>query len=139
MIFEDTGHMPGVGTIAKALERLGEQGLLAQLWLVPGQILPDNNVCTHGTRLIWLSKNRRQRYATKRFNREQKRRLGHRNRNVGFDVRKLSTLGMRPVPSAAAMPDETYRERSNREIERLRELEKGWLGETEKPPPKRSD
>src|SRR5271166_242797 len=50
MIWQDTGHMPGVDTIPTALERLERQGLLQQQWLKAGGIKPDGGVCSKGTR-----------------------------------------------------------------------------------------
>src|SRR5690349_24745617 len=36
---QDIGHMPGTTTVAKALVRLGVQGLVVPVQLYPGQIL----------------------------------------------------------------------------------------------------
>lgn len=54
MICQDTGHMPGVDTVRRALERLEWQGIVSQEYLLPGGIKPDGSPCTYGTRLVWI-------------------------------------------------------------------------------------
>jgi hypothetical protein len=72
MICQDTGHMPGVDTVRRALDRLEHQGLLVQQQLVPGGIKPDGSPCTYGTRLVWIPQCRRHRRAlAKRAPRER--------------------------------------------------------------------
>lgn len=61
MVYEDTGHMPGLDTVRRALRRLETQGLLDQWWLLPGGILPDGSECTSGTRLVFVPQCRRDR------------------------------------------------------------------------------
>jgi hypothetical protein len=65
------GFMPGVDTIACALERLERQGVCKQVWLQPankrtGQradVLPTGEKVIYGTRLVYLPRNRGQRRA----------------------------------------------------------------------------
>lgn len=82
MLHEDVAMMAGVSTIPKALVRLAAQGLVVQVWLVAGQILPDGSPCTHGARLLWCPQNRRQKQTAQKFNATQNRREGERNRHV---------------------------------------------------------
>lgn len=82
MLHEDVGLMAGVSTLPKALVRLAAQGLVVQVWLVAGQILPDGSPCTHGARLLWCPQNRRQKQSARSFNAKQDRRVGERNRFV---------------------------------------------------------
>lgn len=108
MLFEDVAMMAGVSTIPKALVRLAAQGLVVQLWLVAGQILPDGSTCTHGARLLWCPQNRRQRASARSHNAKQDRRAGVRNRFVpigqaGALVAKLAA-GKAPPP-AERSPD----------------------------------
>ena len=51
--YQDTGHLPGVGTVRAALRRLEKLGIVAQWWLAPGELLPDGEPCRAGTRLVW--------------------------------------------------------------------------------------
>ena len=127
MVCEDTGHMPGTTTIAKALARLAVQGLVVHVHLVPGQILPDGAVCTHGTRLVWVPKTDRQRSAARRFNADRDRRGPYRTRNTGYDVRMLTAkLGAAERPSMPPSPVESYRARVEGEIAKLKALEGIW-------------
>jgi hypothetical protein len=120
-ICEDTGHMPGKTTISKALVRLAVQGLVVQVWLVAGQILPTGEVCTHGTRLVWVPKGDRGRRAAARFNAEQPDGRQYRTRNVGFDVRHLTAkLGGAERPSLPPAPPVDYRARALEQLERAR-------------------
>lgn len=129
MICQDVGHMPGTTTIAKALVRLGQQGLIVHVHLVPGQIMPDGAPCTHGTRLVWVPKTDRQRTAAQRFNADRARRGPYRTRQTSFDIRALSAkIGAadRPSSPASLSPPESYRARVEGEIRRLRALEATW-------------
>lgn len=82
MVYEDVQLMAGVSTIPKALVRLGKQGLVVQVWLIAGQMLPDGSTCTHGARLLWCPQNGRQRATARKHNARQNRRAGERNRHV---------------------------------------------------------
>jgi hypothetical protein len=82
MLFEDVAMMAGISTIPKALVRLGAQGLVVQVWLFAGQIMPDGNPASHGLRLIWCPQNRRQRQTARSHNAKQDRRAGERNRYI---------------------------------------------------------
>jgi hypothetical protein len=63
MIAQDTGHMPGVSTVPKALDRLERAGILVHRELRRGKVLPDGDVCRLGTVLIYLPQNRAARRA----------------------------------------------------------------------------
>jgi hypothetical protein len=85
MIAEDTGHCPGVDTVRRALERLERYGIVRQVWLKPGGVLPFGQVCTHGTRLVYLPQCRIERRALV----ARRRRDGETRR---VDRRALETL-----------------------------------------------
>lgn len=61
MVCEDTGHMPGMDTIRRALDRLAAQGLLHQVWLLKGGLMPSGAVSTAGVRLIRVALSRAER------------------------------------------------------------------------------
>lgn len=134
MIAQDCGHCPGVTTVQKALRRLGAQGLVVQVWLRAGQILPDGAVCTHGTRLVYLPKNRRQTRAAQHFNRLQNRREGYETRHTAHTARELvAKIAAPPAPPERPMEDPFAGERA-RQLAALRE----WAAAhepPEKPPP----
>jgi hypothetical protein len=137
MVCGDTGHMPGVDTIPCALERLEEQGVLAQEWLTPGGIMPDGAPCTYGTRLVRLAVNRRERFAFRRRARARNRREGvsHRvvRRELG-DAQHVIRGAIAPPPEARQVAADRKRET---DLARLAELAESW-GKTptkEKPPP----
>jgi hypothetical protein len=137
MICEDVGHMPGKTTIAKALVRLALQGLVVQVWLVAGQILPTQEVCTHGTRLVWVPRGDRQRRAAKRFTAAQPDGRQYRTRNVGFDVRQLTAkIAAAERPSMPPAPEPDYRARALEQLERARrEHPELFTDEKNKKPP----
>jgi hypothetical protein len=140
MIAQDTGHMPGVTTIAKALVRLARHGLVVQVHLVGGQVLPDGELCTHGTRLIWIPRTQRQRQAAKRFNKDlaASGRL-YRTRTSGFDVRMLTAkLGAAERPSMPPAVARDPRDIAQEQIERARR-EHPELWDEPKPPDKPPD
>lgn len=74
MIFQDSGHMPGVGTIPAAIARLELAGLVVQQLLAPGGIKPDGSPCTHGTRLLWVPQTRSHKSAARARARAKDRR-----------------------------------------------------------------
>jgi len=113
MIREDVRHMPGVGTIPAALKRLEEQGVIAQEWLCAGQILPDGQVCTHGTRLVWLPMDSRSQRALMHRAKTRNRREPLRNRVVPHAAKTLSKAirsieARLEVSGAAPDRDEAY-------------------------------
>jgi hypothetical protein len=133
MIARDTGHMPGVTTIAKALRRLAAQGLVVHVWLRAGQIKPDGKPCTHGTRLVFVPKTRRQRRAARAFNARQDRRAGYETRRTVHAARELVAKIGAPPPAAPAR-DPFAAERA-RQLAAARERPDLWVDEREKPPP----
>ena len=130
---EDTGHMPGVGTLPAALERLERQGVLHQLWLLKGGIRPDGIETTVGMRLIRVAMNR-----AERQNFAHRRRAG-RERTLGLRVqhRQLFELmkAKKDVPKPA--PDTSAADFERRRGEQLEALEAfaRELEEYEYPPP----
>lgn len=65
MFHQDTGHMPGVGTIAAALLRMEYRGECESRWIHRGGTCPDGTIATVGCRRIRLpsSRNERRRIA----------------------------------------------------------------------------
>lgn len=144
-ITQDTGHQPRPTTIPKALVRLGKQGLVVQRWLLPGEILPDGNVCTHGTRLTWVPKTDPQRVAAKRFNAERgdrklRTRLTGYNANILFA--KIGAAERPTMPTGAhaeLSPIDANRQRRAEAIARLRALKaQGFFDTPPKKPPEAS-
>ncbi|MDE3097029.1 MAG: hypothetical protein KGK07_13655 [Chloroflexota bacterium] len=143
MLHEDVGLMAGVSTIPKALVRLGAQGLVVQVWLVKGQILPDGSQATYGTRLVWCPQNRRQRATARSFNARQNRREPERNRTVpasqaGALLSKLAAGKALPTTGATAAEREAtaqaaFDEKRRENVRKLAELAAQWEREG-KPP-----
>lgn len=143
MLHEDVGLMAGVSTIPKALVRLGAQGLIVQVWLLKGQILPDGSQATAGARLLWCPQNRRQRASARSFNARQNRREGVRNRTVPASMagellakvaagKALPTTGKTAAQREAAEQD-AFEEKRRESLARARELAAQWDRE-DKPP-----
>jgi hypothetical protein len=127
MICEDTGHMPGTTTIPKALKRLGMQGLVVNVHLVAGDIKPDGEVCTHGTREVWVPRTDKQRRAAKAYNARPGRAPYRSQRHTGFDARALAAkIGAAERPSMPPSPIESYRARRDEQVAKLRALEALW-------------
>lgn len=130
MICQDTGHMPGVDTVRRALERLERQGLLLQEYLLPGGIKPDGSPCTHGTRLVWIPQCRRYR-RTLAARTKGARRPGVTHRANPRAVRTLEeairAIGAKieasPTPSMTA---QEFEERRARAIAAAREQAALW-------------
>lgn len=129
MICEDSGHMPGVGTVPAALERLAAQGLVQQVWLKAGGILPDGSVCTHGTRLIVLSRGRRQRRTARVANRRAE---ATQRRVVAHDLQAAIAAVARPLASTTPRAHELDARREE-QLRAARELAARWDAE-DKPP-----
>ncbi len=129
MICEDTGHMPGTTTVAKALKRLGAQGLVVHVWITRGQILPNGEVCKYGTRIVWVPKTDKQRLAAQRFHKTHPSRAPYRTRRVGFDARTLvaKIAGAERPSMPPAAPD--TRAIVAREIARLQEFAAAHWGD----------
>jgi hypothetical protein len=139
MICQDTGHMPGVTTIAKALVRLARYGVVVQVALAPGQLKPDGELCTHGTRLVWIPRTQRQRHAAKRFNADQDRSKRYYTRPVSFDVRReLAKIGAAERPSMPPAPLD-MRARAREQIEQARREHPELWADGGKPPDKPPD
>jgi hypothetical protein len=133
MIAQDTGHMPGTDTIRRALERLEALGLVAQVWLKPGGILPDGGVCTYGTRLVHVPACHRDRRALRaRARRDGETRRVHR--------RALAELGSARAQVAAILtpapaPAVDFERRRRAQLEALAALERdGFPSSPSRPP-----
>jgi len=132
MICQDTGHMPGVGTIPKALARLEQQGIVDQVWLKPGGLLPDElGPCTYGTRLVVV----RSIWRDKRVVRTRNRREGVTWReNVTSARQALEQLRTRIAPPPAVPADAREQEAARRRAEGAEKLaELAALWDAEKP------
>lgn len=136
-IAEDTGHMPGVTTVQKSLQRAREQGLVITHWIHRGQILPTGEVATHGTRQYWLPQDRRERRAAKAYNARQDRHAGWGARHTPNQARTLLERIAKAPPKATAPVrgvDPHAAERARQNAAAL-----AWIEEEErargKPPP----
>jgi len=76
MIHEDTGHLPGVGTICKALVRLERLGYVETRWIHRHSIKPDGGLAEVGMRRLRLAINRGERRAIAARARKVDRREG---------------------------------------------------------------
>lgn len=143
MLHEDTGLMPGVSTIPKAIDRLRDQGLIVQEWLYAGQILPDGSMASHGARLLWCPQNRRQRFSARAYNAKQDRRVGVKNRCVpassaGAIVAQVAAgKALPPTQGKTAAEREeleakAFESRRAESLRRARELAAQWADD--KPP-----
>lgn len=128
MLAEDTGHCPGVTTLAKALVRLAKQGLVVHVWLHRGQIMPDGGVCSYGTRLVYVPKGRRERRAAAVFSAQQNRRAGYETRMTGHRAKELLAKITRPLPSPP--PGDPFAAERARQLAAARE----WSAKNEERP-----
>ncbi len=135
MICEDTGLMPGLDTVRRALARIERQGIVEQRWLVAGGILPDGNVCSKGTRLVVVPQCRRARRALHAAREQVSNRV---QRRELLTLAQARASVFRPM----ALPDDRQREKARelerekaRQIEALRELAATWEAEASEPPP----
>jgi hypothetical protein len=122
---EDTGHMPGVGTMYAALERMRAQGLLHVKWLVKGGLRPDGEVATAGMWLIRVAMSRAERqHFLGRYKRTREIFTGRINHAAVFalmtPVRKVAS-----APPSTLAADEWGRKREDAK-RRARELEAVW-------------
>jgi DNA-binding PadR family transcriptional regulator len=101
MICEDTAHMPGVGTIPVALERLERRGIIAQRWALAGTIRPDDSPTGKGARLIVVA---RDGYERERF-RELARTRDRRRGVVNIERKTQEALALvQQIVKRAALP-----------------------------------
>lgn len=118
MLCEDTGHMPGMDTVRRALDRLEELGYLHQVWLLKGGVMPDGGETYAGIRLIRVAMSRDERHsflararARARHREGRETTTGRVNHRALFD---LMTVQKSAAPSAAAPPvDVDARRREN--------------------------
>jgi len=100
MICEDTGHMPGMDTVRRALDRLAMLGLLHQVWLVKGGVLPDGDVANAGVRLLRVAMSRAERHS---FIARARRKDGREKTTGRVNHRALFEL-MTSQPAAKPLP-----------------------------------
>lgn len=134
MIAQDTGHMPGLDTVRRALDRLEAQGLLAQVHLLPGGVRPDGAVCTYGTRLVAVPQCRRERRGLRaRARAPETRRV---NRRALFELgaaRAQVAKAITPAPAASSGVD--FERRRRAQLEALAALERDGFPSPEPRPP----
>jgi hypothetical protein len=126
MICEDLGHMPGMDTVRRALDRLAWQGLLHQVWLLKGGVLPDGNVASAGVRLIRVALSRAERASfLARVRRGREKTTGRVNHRALFDLMSAQRKLAPPTPPVA---DATrmLEERRRAQLAAARELEARW-------------
>lgn len=130
-ICEDVGHMPGMDTVRRALDRLAELGLLHQVWLLKGGILPNGDVASAGTRLIRVAMSRAERHSfiARARNRGREKSTGRVNHRALFELMTAQrTVAPPPPPLDAARVFEERRAAAvlaAQELARRFELEDG--------------
>jgi hypothetical protein len=135
MICEDTGHMPGVGTIPAALARLEAQGLLTRDWCTRGSIMPDGRQAIEGCVLVIVPQARiAPRIAASMAARSRSERIV-RGRMHPQRLHELRQRTRTLAPRLAAGPDAAAFERKRTDdAQRLRELAAAWEREERGPP-----
>ena len=144
MICQDTGMMPGVGTLEEADNRLAAQGLMYTQWLRAGQTLPDGVTVTHGTALRWVPQTLRQQRTVAEAYEKQDRRGDYPTRlsalSFKMAMRKLQQIALKPAPPPWTGSRELTEERQPEDFEgrRQEQLERlaAWKREqgADKPP-----
>jgi hypothetical protein len=132
MIAQDTGHMPGVGTVPAVLDRLQRDGLLEQVWILGGSLLPSGEPAHHGTRGIHVAQDRAERRAIRARNRRRRFRERRVLRSVeqAEEVLRQPPRASHPVMTSSAGED--FEHRRVEALRQARELESRW--KSEKPP-----
>lgn len=129
MVAQDSGHMPGVGTIPAVLDRLEESGLVEQVWILAGSLLPTGESAHHGTRGIRVAMSRAERRAIRarvRTRRFRERRV-LRSVEQAQDVLRQSpheTPAAHPVMTSSSAED--FEARRSTALQQLRELDERW-------------
>ena len=75
MVHEDTGHLPGVGTLPAAMRRLELLGYVQVRWIHSGGLKPDGSLASRGTLRTRVAVNRDERRTIAREARRVNRRL----------------------------------------------------------------
>jgi hypothetical protein len=135
MIEIDTGHLPGVGTIPQALDRLEVRGAVRQFWLVRGGILPDGDECKCGTRLVILPQNRRERRAFVINGKRGKREMVTFRSNRAI-VASVEQAKKQIAKAMTPLADGDLARRKQSDLARLADLAAQWAREPkpDKPP-----
>ena len=140
MIGNDTGHMPGVGTLVDALERLQRRGILKQVWLEPANgrtgrpadVLPTGERVVFGTRLIFLAQSRGQ----KRAFRAHARSRAQQNKRRFLTLVQARAEVAQAVDSAAPLSEAAWEARRQAQLEAARAFVAAGLDDAPpKPPP----
>jgi hypothetical protein len=119
---EDTGHMPGVGTMYAALERMRALGLLHVVWLLKGGLRPDGEPATAGMWLIRVALNRGERQSFfGRYKRAREKTTGRINHRAVFEL-MTSKRAAAPAPPASTLGPSDFERRRDEQLARLRAL-----------------
>lgn len=121
MICEDTGHMPGMDTIRRALDRLAGRGLLYQEHLVKGGILPDGSTAYAGMREIRVALSHAERLRLM----DRARRKEGRVRSVGMRVDHRQLIELMTIKRSVAPSDQPPAATSA--VESNRQIALAWL------------
>jgi len=135
MICQDTGHMPGVGTIPAALRRLEIQGIVTRDWCTRGSIMPDGVQAIEGCMLLCVPQARiPPRVAAAMSSRTRSERIV-RGRLHPQRLHELRQRTRALAPPLARGPDAAALERKRADdAQRLRELAAQWEREERGPP-----
>lgn len=133
---EDTGHMPGVGTIPKALDRLEADGILRRDWCTRGSIKPDGEKACEGCMLVMVPQARiAPKVARELVARTPQERIVHGRINPQRIHELRARMGA-IAPRLAATDDRAAaleRKRAD-DAQRLRDLAAQWERENRGPP-----
>lgn len=129
MILKDTGHVPQQSTVRKALYRLHQDGTLIMWHLLPGGIMPDGGVCTHGTRLVKVLFGDERRHW--QASQKKRRQRVQRTTRAYFDAREAGRMIERVAAAKRASADakaspESLHERRDVALRALGDLAARW-------------
>lgn len=121
MVAEDTATKPGQDTVRRALDRLAAQGLLHQVWLLKGGLMPSGKVCTAGVRLVRVALSRAERSSfLYRARGKREKTTGRVNHRALFELMTAKgKLAPAPAPPDAAR---VFEERRRAALEAAQEL-----------------
>jgi len=134
LFYEDTGTMPGVGTLTAALDRFAALGHCYQEWLVKGGVLPNGDVAVAGMRQIRWAVNRGERQAfLGRWRKGRQKTYGLRVNHRAVLELFSSKREVKRAP-AADMAQSEFERRRDEQLAALEELA-AELDELTYPPP----
>lgn len=123
MIYEDTGHMPGVGTVAAAIVRLEVEGYVENRWIYRGSQTPDGGTAEVGCRRLRLALDRGERRAIKARGRIVDRRADVSSRTVRTvpatfaAMRREVMRGAADLPPSSAERERAFQDSKRRQLE----------------------